>query len=55
VIRFLIDPQHVRDALLTGKCLMVEINGPHRKVTVISRKDYPNVTPSNESGGRVGA
>jgi hypothetical protein len=49
VIRFLIDPQHVGEALLSGKCLMVEVHGDrnqYRRVTVISRKRYPNMFES---------
>jgi hypothetical protein len=49
MIRFLIDPQHVSEALASGKCLMVEVHGDrnqYRKITVVSRKDYSKLFES---------
>lgn len=47
MVRFLINPEHVKKAVLEGKCLMVQVYGDrmqYRKVELIDRKDYPNMT-----------
>jgi hypothetical protein len=51
MIWFLIDPQHVKAAVLSGKCLLVKISGDqlqYRKVTVVARPSGP-ILPSNEA------
>jgi hypothetical protein len=51
VIRFFIDPQHVKQAVLSGGLLMVEIHGDRyqfQKVSVVNRPGKP-IKPSDEA------